>query len=244
MEIAMIIKTAERIIGERNMGRILYLFKHSVIRHSGPFNEQLFRLRIFFELLYCFPIDTIVETGTHFGKTTALFASTALPVYTCEISKRFYSFSKMRFFFNCNRVHLFNCDSRSFLRQLSKNDSVSKGYVFFYLDAHWREDLPLQEELEIIFSKWCNPIVMVDDFMVPGFDYKYDDYGNGKALTVAYIEEVVSDHELSVYFPSVNASEETGAKKGCVVLCRRSDGARVDEKVATLKKAIFDRGTS
>lgn len=58
------------------------------------------------------------------------------------------------------------------------------GRLFAYLDAHWGEDLPLAEKLEIVFSWDSDAIVMIDDFQVPDDPgYAYDDYGPGKALT-------------------------------------------------------------
>jgi hypothetical protein len=50
-----------------------------------------------------------------------------------------------------------------------------KSKVFFYLDAHCGWEAPLVEELKIIFTKWTEAVVMVDDFQVPGTDYVYDD---------------------------------------------------------------------
>jgi hypothetical protein len=38
--------------------------------------------------------------------------------------------------------------------------------LFVYLDAHWNDDLPLAEELEIVFGACPNAIVMIDDFNV------------------------------------------------------------------------------
>jgi hypothetical protein len=40
--------------------------------------------------------------------------------------------------------------------------------LFFYLDAHWNEDLPLAEEIDLIFSRSPCAVVMIDDFEVPG----------------------------------------------------------------------------
>jgi hypothetical protein len=203
-------------------------------RWGGPFNGQKFRQRVFFDLLSCFPIKGIVETGTCLGTTTALFAATSLPVYSVEINPRYFFYSKMRFLFNRDNVHLYKSDSRSFLRHLSKDSSVAKEDVFFYLDAHWGEDFPLRDELEIILSKWRRPIVMVDDFQVPNSEYLFDDYGPGKVLNLSYIDRVVSAHKLSVFFPAVNSSAETGARRGSVVLCQEMSGLEVDTKIKTL----------
>ena len=201
---------------------------------GGPFNGQKYRQRIFFDLLYYFPIKAIVETGTYRGTTTALFGATSLPVYTAEIHPRYFSYSKTRFLFTQDNIHLYKSDSRSFLRELSEDSSVPKEDMFFYLDAHWREDLPLREELEIIFSKWERPIVMIDDFQVPDSGYGFDDYGPEKVLDLNYIASVVSAHKMSVFFPAVNASEESGARRGSVVLCQEMLGRVVETRIKTL----------
>lgn len=225
----------KRVVGKKNQGRLDF-FRHMGARFSwgGPFNNQRFRQRIFFDLLYYFPIKAIVETGTFRGTTTALFGATSLPVYTAEINPLYFAYAKMRFLFNRANIHQYQSDSRSFLGELSEDSSVAKGNAFFYLDAHWGEDLPLREELDIIFSKWISPIVMIDDFQVPDSDYAFDDYGPGKALNIDYIEPVVSAHKLSAFFPAVNASAETGARSGCVVLCQEMSGVEVDANIKTL----------
>jgi hypothetical protein len=91
------------------------------------------------------------------------------------------------------------------------------------LDAHWESDLPLNEELAIIFDRCSNAIVMIDDFSVP-FDngYGYDDYGDVKALVPAYIEPYVRSFQLRVFYPSTPSAEETGARRGFVVLVREA----------------------
>jgi hypothetical protein len=201
---------------------------------GGPFNGQKFRQRIFFDIHYCFPIKAIVETGTFRGTTTALFAATSLPVYTTELHPRYFSYSKMHFMFNRNIIHLYKNDSRSFLRELENDSSVSKEDVFFYLDAHWGADLPLREELEIIFSKWKRPVIMIDDFCVPNKNYEFDDYGPEKTLNLSYINPIVSANKLAVFFPAIDASEETGSKRGSVVLCKETSGLEIDAKIKTL----------
>lgn len=232
-----IIKNIVRsVVGEYNLGRLDFLRRHQDMQYSwgGPFNGQRFRQLIFFDLLCHCPIKTIVETGTFHGATTALFVATSLPVYTVEINPRCFSYAKMRFLFDRETIHLYHNDSRIFLRDLSEDSSIPKEDVFFYLDAHWGKDPPLREELEIIFSKWENPIVMVDDFKVPNSNYNFDNYGPRKALDLSYIDPVVSAHNISVFFPAANSSEETGARRGSVVLCKKSSGVKLNTKVKTL----------
>jgi hypothetical protein len=232
----MSIKSAIRnVLGESNMGRLDYI-RNPGLRQSwgGPFNGQQFRQQIFDELIRHLRISAIVETGTYRGTTTAAFAATGLPVYTVEGHPRYFAYSQMRFLLNSGRVHVYMNDSRAFLRTLSANTSVPREGVLFYLDAHWEDDLPLREELEIVFSRWAHPLVMIDDFKVPDSDYGFDDYGVGKTLDLSYIDPVISAYRLFVYFPKAPASDETGSRRGCAVLCDANTRSRLDALVTTL----------
>jgi len=220
----------------KGLGYLDYIRKSSAWdKWGGPFNGQQFRQRIFFDLINQFPVKAIIETGTYRGTTTTLFATTPLPVYSVETHPRFYAYSKMRFRHQRNKVHLYNNDSRAFLTMLSKDPVVPKEAVFFYLDAHWKDDLPLREELEIIFTYWQRPIVMIDDFQVPDSDYNFDDYGPGKTLNLDYLQPVITAYNISVFFPAVDVAEETGVKRGCVVLCQEKTGTEIEESISSLQ---------
>ena len=90
-----------------------------------------------------------------------------------------------------------------------------------------KNDLPLAEELKIVFDACPNAIVMIDDFQVP-FDagYGYDDYGVDRVLTADYIEPIVAARGLRVLYPSTPSVNETGARRGCVVLAQNTTIAR------------------
>jgi hypothetical protein len=56
--------------------------------------------------------------------------------------------------------------------------------IFFYLDAHWSEDLPLADETEFIIRNLNTFTIMIDDFEVPrDSGFAYNDYGPGKHLS-------------------------------------------------------------
>ena len=98
--------------------------------------------------------------------------------------------------------------------------------ISFLPDAHWNDDLPLAEELEIVFSHNSNAVVMVDDFRVPGDSgYGYDDYGPSKSLQQSYISPVLEAHNLAALYPTLPSEDETGLKRGCVVLARETEWA-------------------
>jgi hypothetical protein len=213
-----------KILGEVLLGMLeYYRSRHSKTFWGGPFNAQIFRQRIFLDLIRTIKFSAIVETGTSHGATTAFLCEASnLPVYTVEANPRSYGFSRSRFFTN-NKVKVYRGDSREFLRKFSKNPKFTQRQIFFYLDAHWDKNLPLREELQIIFTNWYNAAVMIDDFQVPGDEgYGYDVYEDGVALQLDYLDPI-SDLGLHKFFPAKNSKSETGMKRGCILLARAPD---------------------
>jgi hypothetical protein len=222
------------LVGERMLGRMDYFLKPQLVDSwGGPFNGQSFRQRIFLDLAAHLPFNAIVETGTFLGTTTAFFTKTGVPVYSVEANPRFYGYASMRFRRQRHLVHLHEGDSRRFLKHLAQLQDFPTSNVFFYLDAHWEEDLPLKEELEVIVSEWCDAVVMIDDFQVPETSYGYDDYGPGKALTLTYLKSL-QHSQLFTFFPTIGAEQETGRKRGCVVLCMNEAVKSKLEKISSL----------
>jgi len=197
---------------------------------GGPFNGQCFRQFIFIELLNISKFSAIVETGTYRGSTTLFMAkNTTLPIYTVEFDPEHFAFAKYRLR-EYSRVSIKRGDSRSFLKSLSfKADDR----LFFYLDAHWREDLPLAEEVDYIVNRFCSFVIMIDDFLVPGdAGYSYDDYGPGKQLSLRDFP-FHKNSKVNCYFPGCPSQLESGTKRGCIVLA--SDDMRKDlESVTSL----------
>lgn len=212
-------------VGAELLGRLdYYRFPKYRASWGGPFNGQQHRRRMFTDILAVGSVRAVVETGTFRGTTTEFMASVApLPIFTVEYDRRNLGYSRQRLMGRSN-VAVAHGDSRAFLRRLVDGDSLPDGVVLFYLDAHWGEDLPLAEELDIVFAARSDAIVMVDDFMVPGDPgYTFDDYGPGKALTADYIAPAVARFDLAVFYPAVGSQQETGARRGSVVLARDSD---------------------
>ena len=188
---------------------------------GGPFNGQVFRRRIF-DALRDMNFAAILETGTYLGTSTEYFEATGLPVFTVEGNPKCYGFVRARFLRSSNvSPHL--GDSRVQLRRIlaGLGAETRDKPLFFYLDAHWKDDLPLAEELKIILETCAQPVIMIDDFEVAGDPgYGYDRYGRGKNLEREYIEPFIVHDDLSLFYPSAPSAEETGAKRGCAILVR------------------------
>lgn len=206
---------------------------------GGPFNGQAFRQRLFAELCSRVQFAAIVETGTYRGATTTYLRQAArVPVHSFESAPRNYGFARARLLLT-RGVHLHRTDSRAGLEWLATARALPPGPVFFYLDAHWKDDLPLSEELDLAFAHWPQAVVMIDDFAVPDDPwYGFDDYGQRKALTLAYLGRRAAP-PMAVWFPACASSAETGERRGCVVLAR--DAALIEriESMRTLRRWVI-----
>jgi hypothetical protein len=129
-----------------------YRFPQLAASWGGPFNGQAARQAMVLDLLRTLPIDVFVETGTYRGTTTEFVSSHVnVPILTVEYDGRCYGYARARFWRRRN-IRVTKSDSRVFLRNLTQSSHLLFKNPFFYLDAHWGADLPLSDELEIIFS--------------------------------------------------------------------------------------------
>ncbi|RAV13496.1 hypothetical protein DQP55_09950 [Mycolicibacterium sp. GF69] len=185
-------------------------------------NGQVGRVQLCRQIFAELPRAAVVETGTFRGTTTEFFAEFGVPVYTAEATARLHAFAEQRFRSVSDRVHVVLADSRALLQQLASDPSFPKEDVFFYLDAHWHSDLPLAKEIATIFESWQRSIIMIDDFAVPDDSYNYDDYGPGAVLNAEYLD-ALGRTDMFRFYPSLPAIQETGYKRGCIVLCNDLD---------------------
>lgn len=185
---------------------------------GGPFNGQAGRQQIFRELISTIKFQAIVETGTFRGTTTEFLAKeSGIVVHTVEAEPRFYHFSRLRFR-QQDDIRVEFGDSRRFLEKLAQDPVVPKSNVFFYLDSHWQKDLPLKQEIELIAKCWRGVAIMIDDFEVPeDAGYSFDEFGSDIRLCLDYLQPLGS-LGLIPFFPSLPSEQETGRKRGCVVL--------------------------
>lgn len=186
------------------------------------------RRTVVMELFEKLGLQQAVETGTYLGNTTNYLARTfKVPVYSSELIPRYHHTAR-RMLREVPDVHLHLEDSRSFLRGLSTQAEVTSKPTFFYLDAHWYNDLPLADEIDIIAAHWPQFAILVDDFRVPGdAGYAFDDYGPGKALDRDYLDPVLRRNGLTAFFPTTPSSQETGGRPGYVVVSSNANAALI-----------------
>jgi hypothetical protein len=208
---------------KRLAGRLDYHLRPRVGDRRGPFNSQQFRLRIFEWVVDAQHPTYMVETGTHRGGTTAYMAERGgVPVFGIEIDERRMTFARLRLR-GQPTVTLLLGDSQVLLRRLLEGGELPGGLGFYYLDAHWGEELPLANEIDMVFDRRPESLVMIDDFQVPDDPgYGYDDYGPGKTLTVDYVRPAARRLGLRAFFPACPSAQETGSRRGTLMLARAS----------------------
>lgn len=191
---------------------------------TGPFNGMRRRTAAVAAMFAAIPFGTVIETGTYRALTTRhLSTLTKAPIATIEVNPTYYRFSQGRLA-KIPQVHQFLGKSPAVLEQLRVDPAWQAEPVFFYLDAHWLHDLPLLDELAAVRRGWTRFVALIDDFRVDGDDgYFYDDYGPGKALILPLFAKDPGLADLNVFWPSARATDETGARRGWVVLASPGD---------------------
>lgn len=132
-------------------------------------------------------VQTIIETGTQHGITTAAMAEFAPKVLTVELALG-YQVLAHRF-----NVEQFIGNSGEVIRSLVL---LATQPILFYLDAHDAQNCPLLMELEVIAINVREkvitpPIIVIHDFKSDKYPERGYDTVNGQALDWPYIEPVV-----------------------------------------------------
>lgn len=197
---------------------------------GGPFNGQERRIEAVRDMFSRVPFQVVIETGTYRGTTTRFLRRlSGAPMATIEADPRFFAYARLRLLLSS--VKVIHGDSAIALRSLSRDSQWRRNPAFFYLDAHWLDALPLRGELETIASAWSDFVVLIDDFAVPGDEaYGYDDYGSAGRLDLDLLAASALP-SVAVYWPSAPSIEESGARRGWVVLASLGT---VDDTLCTM----------
>jgi uncharacterized small protein (DUF1192 family) len=199
---------------------------------GGPLNGQVGRQAIMLDLLRLVGPVAIIETGTFRGISVDWFARYYPgPVLSCEKEPMYYLQAKARVSQYSN-VDLRREDSRIFLREVLGTLPTDKP-ILLYLDDHWGFDLPLREEMAIIFATHHRSVVVIDDFRVPDdAGYGWDDYGPRGSLDLNQLDGVIPA-DARLFFPVLRSNNETGARRGCCVIA--AEAAAIVARSALLR---------
>lgn len=185
------------------------------------FNGDTLLQQEFLKLKQRFAIDTIIETGTHVGYTTAVLAEHYNAVHTIETKQEYFDrakaycqdkpgFSKINFCFG---------SSVEWLPRLLATLPSSKR-IQVYLDGHWEgEPTPLLKELAAIAASGHKPVLMIHDFVVPGHpELGFDTY-DGQPYTYEWIKPALEQIYGKSYVHYFNIkADPASAKRGCIFI--------------------------
>lgn len=159
------------------------------------FNKDIHVLNTVDHLIKKFGINCIVETGTSGGDTTFVLGEMYpnIEIHTIEVVEDAYLKTKKRL----SKWSNITCHLGSSEKVMETLLPELKGKkIMFYLDAHWYDYWPIQDELLLIAKHFqSNALVVIDDFSVPFRNFQCDEY-KGNALSLKFIE-----NELLQAFP-------------------------------------------
>jgi len=177
-----------------------------------PFNGQAARKRVVTVLLEAFRPDAIIETGTFMGFTTRDLAAEGVNTYTVEIDPG-YAWLARQALKDLKNVTLIRGDSARAVTMLAGDGAIRRPLA--YLDAHWEERVPLQEEIDELAKGWSEFVAVIDDFRVPdepGYGYDvYDDVPLSR-------DQLFLPEGVEIAYPAAGPLEETGSRRGTAYL--------------------------
>lgn len=136
--------------------------------------EEIIKLRDLFK------IKCVVETGSYEGNTTRFLGENFEKVLSVEITDHFLEISKKKCH-DLKNVQIFKNSSQIFLSEILPSIEKEFKTIMFYLDAHWENYWPLQDEiLEISKNLKNRAIIIIDDFYVPNRNFQFDSYHDTK----------------------------------------------------------------
>ena len=213
-----------------------YYFKPATRNpYGGPLNGQAHRQAMVKEIFQLVDFDLVIETGTFCGSSTEWFATLFDgAIHTVELNPYYYYYARSRFLTHKN-IHLHQANSVDYLTDLVRNRQLCLKNVFFYLDAHWNEYLPLREEIAIILENFDRCVIMIDDFQVDGDPgYGFDDYGPVGTLRMDYLSQSFHS-DFAIFYPSLPSRLETGKQRGSVVITANSALQKTLKSAASLR---------
>jgi predicted O-methyltransferase YrrM len=151
---------------------------------SFPFNGDHFIEQEFLKLRDRFNITTAVETGTCLGYTTLWLAKNFERVVTIELNKTFLDIARRKFLEHPNIISI-RGNSGDLLSSLKVDSNT-----IFFLDAHWRDQCPLHDELKAIADLKIKPVIAIHDFKTDDERFGYDSY-KGQPFEIEWIKHLL-----------------------------------------------------
>ena len=184
-------------------------------RNSKGFEGDNFVAKDVKKLIDSNNIDLVIELGSYLGFTAKRLATMAEQVITVEINED--SFGEVcKNIAELHNVYAINSSSIEALPNLLEANRDKN--IFIYVDSHWLDYCPLQEELNIIARSGLKPVLAIHDWKVPNRpELGYDSY-NGQDFTYEWIKVLLdSIYGVDGYRYYYN-DEAEGAMRGLIYI--------------------------
>lgn len=158
--------------------RLYRILRPQRVSYDGFANDKMLQ-RMVGELIQQFSASCFIETGSYLADTTCFMADKypRFNILSCELNDEFYNKSRERLI-KFKNVQLYKQNSPDFIKEIVKDDKLGVCPLFF-LDAHWYDYWPLENEIDLITHNLKQAIIIIHDFQVPGRDDFYFDIGGG-----------------------------------------------------------------
>lgn len=180
------------------------------------FNGDTFIEKEFLKLKKKYKIKKAIELGTCLGSTAIWLSKNFQEVETIEISEEFAQVSKDRLEeLNCINTTLHIGDTIKVLPTLDfKDDTI------IFIDSHWWEVCPMQQELQIIADKGVKPVIAIHDFLVFNETELGYDFIHEQAFDFLWIKpklDAIYGEDGYTYYYNTNA-KSTQIKRGIIYI--------------------------
>lgn len=180
------------------------------------FNGDTFIQNEFLKLKEKFAITTALELGTCLGSTAIWLAKNFDNVITIEINEQYAEIAGERLNeSNCENVTLYISSTTDALPSIELTDNT-----LIFIDSHWLEVCPMQEELEIIAQKGIKPVIAIHDFYVPNEPNLGYDNIHGQNFEFGWIkpkiDAIYGEDGYDFYYNS--DAESTVIKRGIIYI--------------------------
>lgn len=184
------------------------------------FNGDTFIQNEFIKLKNQFNITTALELGTCLGSTAIWLSKNFENVITIEINEQYANVASERLHeSDCANTTLYISSTTDALPSIDLKDDT-----IIFIDSHWLEVCPMQEELEIIASKGIKPVIAIHDFYVPNEPTLGYDTIHGQKFDYEWIKSrldaIYGEEGYDYYYNS--DSESTEIKRGIIYITPKS----------------------
>jgi hypothetical protein len=197
--------------------------KHRIVIALGwkcyPFHNDAMFIRVVDSIMSTLAIKSFVETGTFLGFSSKHIARNHpdLKVLTIECNNDYHALSRISLS-RYSSVTQYLGDSAALLPDILSSDTICYPTLFF-LDAHWKEYLPLTDELLTILGSQKDAVIIIDDFQVPDRgEYGFDTY-HGQPIGLGLLKGCLHrGQEIALFLPNYDATNAYGpnTKNGLV----------------------------